>query len=577
MKSKAKSSIRFKIMIPVITLGLVALISSLASLIGVISVKSSARKITDQYLASTFELGEIQKQTEEIHKLALSHIIAIDIDTMITSVENIKDQEAVLDEELINFGNHITKDSQAAYEELLVNYEGFKSAIKRVVAYSANGETVLAYGLANGELADYGTALSTNIAFINEVNTTGAQKEKDALDAVFTTFMIVSVITIAVSVVAVLFALFVIRIQVLTPIKTAQKELNQIIVDIDNRQGDLTKRLKVVSNDEIGELSTGINAFMEKLQHIFGIISSNSEKLDVVVSGVLESVRTSNNSATDLSALTEELLATMQEVSNNAAAINDNADTVKFDVHDIAEKSDEINAYSITMKKNADEMENNARTNMEITRKKVEQILEVLNQAIEDSKSVEQVNTLTNDILNISSQTNLLALNASIEAARAGEAGRGFAVVADEIGQLANSSRDAANNIQEINRIVTEAVHNLSEHSKSLVEYMQTDILPEFQAFVEGGAQYKEDATYIQEVMDDFNQKTDNLNMAVSEIAESINMISAAIDEGVNGVNGAATSTQDLVTDMDDISRRMDENNEIAGDLRKETAIFAKL
>lgn len=577
MKSKAKSSIRFKIMIPVITLGLVALISSLASLIGVISVKSSARKITDQYLASTFELGEIQKQTEEIHKLALSHIIAIDIDTMITSVENIKDQEAVLDEELINFGNHITKDSQAAYEELLVNYEGFKSAIKRVVAYSANGETALAYGLANGELADYGTALSTNIAFINEVNTTGAQKEKDALDAVFTTFMIVSVITIAVSVVAVLFALFVIRIQVLTPIKTVQKELNQIIVDIDNRQGDLTKRLKVVSNDEIGELSTGINAFMEKLQHIFGIISSNSEKLDVVVSGVLESVRTSNNSATDLSALTEELLATMQEVSNNAAAINDNADTVKFDVHDIAEKSDEINAYSITMKKNADEMENNARTNMEITRKKVEQILEVLNQAIEDSKSVEQVNTLTNDILNISSQTNLLALNASIEAARAGEAGRGFAVVADEIGQLANSSRDAANNIQEINRIVTEAVHNLSEHSKSLVEYMQTDILPEFQAFVEGGAQYKEDATYIQEVMDDFNQKTDNLNMAVSEIAESINMISAAIDEGVNGVNGAATSTQDLVTDMDDISRRMDENNEIAGDLRKETAIFAKL
>lgn len=577
MKSKAKSSIRFKIMIPVITLGLVALISSLASLIGVISVKSSARKITDQYLASTFELGEIQKQTEEIHKLALSHIIAIDIDTMITSVETIKDQEAVLDEELINFGNHITQDSQAAYEELLVNYEGFKSAIKRVVAYSANGETALAYGLANGELADYGTALSTNIAFINEVNTTGAQKEKDALDAVFTTFMIVSVITIAVSVVAVLFALFVIRIQVLTPIKTAQKELNQIIVDIDNRQGDLTKRLKVVSNDEIGELSTGINAFMEKLQHIFGIISSNSEKLDVVVSGVLESVRTSNNSATDLSALTEELLATMQEVSNNAAAINDNADTVKFDVHDIAEKSDEINAYSITMKKNADEMENNARTNMEITRKKVEQILEVLNQAIEDSKSVEQVNTLTNDILNISSQTNLLALNASIEAARAGEAGRGFAVVADEIGQLANSSRDAANNIQEINRIVTEAVHNLSEHSKSLVEYMQTDILPEFQAFVEGGAQYKEDATYIQEVMDDFNQKTDNLNMAVSEIAESINMISAAIDEGVNGVNGAATSTQDLVTDMDDISRRMDENNEIAGDLRKETAIFAKL
>ena len=135
-----------------------------------------------------------------------------------------------------------------------------------------------------------------------------------------------------------------------------------------------------------------------------------------------ESVRTSNDSASDLSAVTEELSATMQEVGHSATIINQNADSVRSEVEMIADKSNSINEYSKRMKENADKMELDAKTNMQETSTKVQEILEVLNQAIADSKSVEQVNGLTNDILNISSQTNLLALNASIEAARAGEA-----------------------------------------------------------------------------------------------------------------------------------------------------------
>lgn len=574
---KKKSSIRVKLMVPVVILGIVAIIASLVSSVGITQVNSSARVISDQYLASTAELGEIQKQVEEIHKLALSHIIATDFNTMIEDVEAIKEREVKLDEELEAYKVYIDKESKDEYNDLLENYKNFKLSIKDVVAHSANSDSVGAYTLANTDLATYGSALSTDIEHLNELNTNGAQKEKSALSAIFGASLTVSFITIILSALAVLFTVYISNRAVVKPIIDAERQLNQIITDIDNRQGDLTKRVIVKSNDEVGALGNGINSFMEKLQHIFGIISNNSERLDVVVADVLESVRTSNDSASDLSALTEELLATMQEVANNAGSINDSAVNVRGDVNDIASKSEEINDYSVSMKRNAEEMENSARDNMESTKEKVEQILTVLRQAIEDSKSVEQVNSLTDDILNISSQTNLLALNASIEAARAGEAGKGFAVVADEIGQLANSSREAANNIQEINRIVTEAVRNLSAHSESLVTYMQDDILPEFQNFVESGVQYRNDATYIESAMNDFTQKTETLNEAVSQIADSINMITMAIDEGVNGVNGAATSTQVLVEDMDDISRRMDENNSIAGDLRKETSIFSKL
>ena len=229
------------------------------------------------------------------------------------------------------------------------------------------------------------------------------------------------------------------------------------------------------------------------------------------------------------------------------------------------------------MKARADEMEHAAKANRDSTSEKVNEILNVLNQAIEDSRSVDQVNTLTNEILSISSQTNLLALNASIEAARAGEAGRGFAVVAEEIGQLANSSRDTANRIQDINAVVTAAVHNLAENANNLVTYMNDSILPEFEEFVATGGQYKEDATYIESVMNEFAEKTDELKVVMDEIAGSINTITAAIDEGVNGVTGAAESTQVLVEDMDNISKRMDENFEIAGDLKKETSVFTRL
>ena len=202
--------------------------------------------------------------------------------------------------------------------------------------------------------------------------------------------------------------------------------------------------------------------------------------------------------------------------------------------------------------------------------------MSVLNRAIEDSKSVDQVNSLTNEILSISSQTNLLALNASIEAARAGEAGKGFAVVAEEIRQLADSSRDTANRIQEINVVVTQAVHNLAGNANNLVGYLNESILPEFENFVESGAQYRENATYIEGVMDEFTEKTDALKKAMDEIATSINTITNAIDEGAEGVNGAAESTQVLVVDMEKISNRMNVNEKIAGVLQEGTAIFTK-
>ena len=364
---------------------------------------------------------------------------------------------------------------------------------------------------------------------------------------------------------------------VIIPLLKTQKEITDIIEDIDKREGDLTRRVSVHANQEVAAVGNGINVFMDKLQDIFKVIVNNSTRMESVVGEVRDSVVTSNGSVSDLSALTEELSATMEEMSANASLINTNTESVKQEVDQIAERTSEINAYTREMKEHADSMEASARENMESTGAKVNEILTVLNQAIEDSKSVNQVNSLTDDILNIASQTNLLALNASIEAARAGEAGRGFSVVATEISQLAAASQEAANRIQQINSVVTQAVHNLADNANGLVQYMNESILPEFEEFVTAGSEYKNKATYIENVMNEFESKTDSLKNTMVEIQRSINTIAHAIEEGAKGVSNAADSTQVLVTDMENISNRMDENFEIATDLKKETAIFTKI
>lgn len=577
MKKKSYISTKFIILIPVFILGFVSVVSNILAVTNIRRVNANATQIANGYMNCISELGDIQKETLLIHRLGLSHIVATDLNTMISLVETIRSEQETLETYLDDFQEYVTDDNKAEYDELVSNYEGMKYELANLMAYSANNDNEAAYALANGKIADYSSAMQESIAAIRTNVSENADVAKEQLAAVYRTAIAASTASIIISVAALLATLICVFRLVIIPLLKTQKEITDIIEDIDKREGDLTRRVSVHANQEVAAVGNGINVFMDKLQDIFKVIVNNSTRMESVVGEVRDSVVTSNSSVSDLSALTEELSATMEEMSANASLINTNTESVKQEVDQIAERTSEINAYTREMKEHADSMEASARENMESTGAKVNEILTVLNQAIEDSKSVNQVNSLTDDILNIASQTNLLALNASIEAARAGEAGRGFSVVATEISQLAAASQEAANRIQQINRVVTEAVGNLTEHSNGLVQYMNDSILPEFETFVDAGSAYREKATHIETSMGDFTEKTDVLKKTMTEIADSINTIAHAIEEGVKGVSSAADSTQVLVGDMEDITRHMDENQHIAADLKRETEIFKKL
>lgn len=577
MNQKKKLSTKFIILIPVFILGIFSIISNVMSVSDIRNVNRSAVQISEVSLKNVSGLAEIQRQTQDIHNLGLSHIIAVDLDSMIQLVEKIRSREDALEKDLESYKTYVTPDTQKEYNDIKKKYEELKYECANVMAFSAAGKKEDAYELANGKISKCADAIESDIESIKKIVNQDANAQRQKLTSAYHSSIGTSIVTILISIAALFSAMVAVLRWVIYPLTNTNREINEIISGIDNQQGDLTRRVTITNNKEVASVGGGINAFMAKLQEIFRMISSNSRDLEGVVNEVRESVQTSNGSVSDLSALTEELSATMQDISDNASRINENTESVAGEVKSIAEKTIEINQYTKEMKEHAEAMEHAARENMDTTGAKVNDIVSVLSQAIEDSNSVNQVDNLTNDILNIASQTNLLALNASIEAARAGDAGKGFAVVASEISQLAAASQEAANNIQSINAIVITAVHNLADNANGLVEYMNEKILPEFQKFVESGGAYHDKATFIESVMADFEAKTDSLQNSMDEIANSVNTISHAIEEGVSGVVSAADSTQVLVSDMDKISKKMDENFAIAEGLKKETSVFTKL
>lgn len=577
MNQKKKLSTKLIILIPVFILGIFSIISNVMSVFNIKNVNRSAVQISEVSLKNVSSLAEIQRQTQEMHNLGLSHIIAVDLDSMIQLVEKIRSQEDALEKDLESYKTYVTPDTQKEYNDIKKKYEELKYECANVMAFSAAGKKEDAYELANGKISKCADAIESDIESIKKIVNQDANAQRQKLTSAYHSSIGTSIVTILISIAALFSAMVAVLRWVIYPLANTNREMNEIISGIDNQQGDLTRRVTITNNKEVASVGGGINAFMAKLQEIFRMISSNSRDLEGVVNEVRESVQTSNGSVSDLSALTEELSATMQDISDNASRINENTESVAGEVKSIAEKTIEINQYTKEMKEHAEAMEHAARENMDTTGAKVNDIVSVLSQAIEDSNSVNQVDNLTNDILNIASQTNLLALNASIEAARAGDAGKGFAVVASEISQLAAASQEAANNIQSINAIVITAVHNLADNANGLVEYMNEKILPEFQKFVESGGAYHDKATFIEGVMADFEAKTDSLQNSMDEIANSVNTISHAIEEGVSGVVSAADSTQVLVSDMDKISKKMDENFAIAEGLKKETSVFTKL
>ncbi len=357
-------------------------------------------------------------------------------------------------------------------------------------------------------------------------------------------------------------------------ITAASDEIQVMIDKIKAGRGDLTARIRTRSDTELYHIIHGVNEFIENLQGILREVKDGTVVLEDSSSSITSKIQKASDSVTNTSAALEELSASMQNVSTTAEIINDKLDDVRRATQEIDDEAESGAERAKQIQVEADTIKTDAGKKKDSTGVKMQELSEVLGQSVKDSEKVKQIGDLTNEILSIASQTNLLALNASIEAARAGEAGKGFAVVAEEISELAANSRDTAGNIQLISEDVTKAVKTLSDNAMEVMDFINTTVLADYDAFVETGEKYENTADIIEEMLDNFKAKADNLNEIMDEMADGVSSITSSVQESTSAIGMSAENSTEIVSEINGISEAMDENNRVADQLSASAARF---
>lgn len=578
--NKRKSTVLIKLLGPVIALGLLTMITAVVGLQSMISVQKASKAVSGNGFRALICFDEINKDFIQTQKYCLAVCGEPDneglYEYVVGQLKEFQSDVASYEEELLAMDDYFSDSDITTMNAVFSAMDNAQQETVELMTKAMSGDKDI-ISEANQVMQEWSTNIGDNLDTLitsnDEVIKANVEKQEKIYNANRATAFVLMGISVVLFIITVVVAVE----TIVKPLRRQNKQLSDIIDNINNGKGDLTMRVDVKSHDEIGQSAIGINHFIETLQNIMSKIINNSNVLDGVVGKVAESVNSSSDSANDISAIMEELSATMEEVSATTGGVSSNTASAEEKVKDMAEQTKIISQYAQEMKGRAVTLEQTANDNKNSTSQVINDITGELNTALENSRSVEKVAQLTEDILSISSQTNLLALNASIEAARAGEAGKGFAVVADEIRQLADSSRETANNIQTINEQVIEAVNGLVKASERIISYINENILPDYEAFVQGGRQYSEDAVHIDDSMAEYEKSAEEILSTMIEITDAIEGINKAVEESANGVTDAAVNVDSLVQSMSEVHGKMEENSSVAKNLKDESANFVNV
>jgi methyl-accepting chemotaxis protein len=574
-KKTRNSSMAVKLVAILVLMVAVTMVSNVINYDAMVKMNHSIKDVTDSKVPDLQNAYNIQYSLEAVQKDFYRYLATTKGETSHTEARNdyAADRETVAD--LVQQMYDATEgDGQKQIMQKI--YDGVNNVLERMdnaMEKYDDGKS----GKVSIEVNVIRVCMEEVNAYITGIQQKSVNEMDEATAQAHATYQAVSKVCVGMAAVSILVGLagiLVILIGVVKPMRAATRDLMKMITEIDGGSGDLTAHLKARGNDEIGQMVRGFNQFIDVLRNLIEKIKNGSGELEHTAISVDNGVRAAGDKITDTSATMEQLAASMQEVSATVVNITENIESIRSDITVMADKTGEGLERVDNIRQKAESMKTDATESQKSANDMVARISEELSTAIEQSKQVEKINELTNEILSISSQTNLLALNASIEAARAGEAGKGFAVVADEIRKLADESRNTANGIQDISKMVTESVENLAGNADKMLDFVNKDVLEDYKGMVESGETYNDDATQMNEMMQELQNVAENLRRAANEISEAADGVSNAVNQSATGVSNAAEYTSELAGHMTGINESVEKNMNIAESLKNEVAGF---
>lgn len=338
-----------------------------------------------------------------------------------------------------------------------------------------------------------------------------------------------------------------------TPIKTAADYLNTVAT------GDFTGTVPqnlLKMKDETGVLANAIDTMQGSIKNIIKEVVNESTNVGQMLIDINKNMEQLNQSIEGISATTEELSAGIEETAASTEEMNATSTEIEKAIESTAMKAQEGAITANGVSKMSEEMKKKAISSKKDAAEIYGRTKSDLQTAIEQSKAVDQINELSEAILEITSQTNLLALNAAIEAARAGEAGRGFAVVADEIRKLAEGSKNSVSRIQEVTKIILEAVNALSSRSIEIMEFIDQKVLNDYDDLVNTSEQYSQNSLSINDMITDFSATSEELLASMQNMVKAIEEISSAANEEAQGATNIAQEAS-VITQMSDNAMKL--------------------
>ena len=535
------------------------------------STIEKCNKISDTYLSAMVLRGDMKKDYEKIQRYIYAYLATNDVEERAHLLENIDKRYNQLIEDIEQLQSYLEGNHDVDIADMKAGLEAYTENAKNALMSSQGKSTeavIEEIDALEAEDEKFDSNLELANAFFEQSIITLRQEQQDMYDRTIRTSILGAVaIIVVVGINQVLFQFNIIR-----PIKKSSGELHQMIEKIDENKGDLNARISTRTRSELSILVGGMNDFLETLQNIINKVSDGTKALAQSNDQIVTMV---NTNITESSAALEELAANMENISSTSDSIQNTIGGVKAQVDVLWEEANQGSEKAVKVSDDAQAMKKHIVEVKSLTVNKVGEMTELLNRSIQNCEKVTKIDTLSETIMNIANETTLLSLNASIEAARAGEAGRGFAVVANQINSLSDNSQKTAKDIQHINQEVVNTVQELAANTSEVLEYINNNILKDYDQFVEAMDEYVNNMEDFYAILQNFSNSSKGLNDSMGNIINSVEFITSAMGEGSTAMDVSAENATSLVDKMNEVQSAVNVCREVSDMLGQEIKHFS--